>query len=171
MKITDIVSQNPPLPMDEESRMARARQLGFNPDEDWFHGTTGPISQFDPARLGQTTDARNTVLGFFFVDDENMAYSIYAGRRGHVLDALLRLKKPLMLHQPAEFPLHDPGDYLDEYLRHEWLETPRVPTQQDYQEFREYLIRWGYNAIVIVSQFGKIAIMFDAHALGTVFSK
>jgi hypothetical protein len=62
-----------------------------------------------------------------------------------------------MLHQPAEFPC---------MIRAIILTNISVMNgskhQQDYQEFREPLILRGYNAIVIVSQFRKIAIMFDA---------
>lgn len=40
------------LPMDEASRMARAREQGFNPDEPVYHGTANDIKSFEYAAMG-----------------------------------------------------------------------------------------------------------------------
>lgn len=40
------------LPMDQASRMARAKEQGFNVDERLFHGTSEDFAAFDPAKAG-----------------------------------------------------------------------------------------------------------------------
>jgi len=40
------------LPMDEASRMARAREQGFNPDDPVYHGTANDIKSFEYAAMG-----------------------------------------------------------------------------------------------------------------------
>jgi hypothetical protein len=46
--------QNTPLPMDEASRMARAREMGFDTGLPLYHGTGSDFQAFDPARFGQS---------------------------------------------------------------------------------------------------------------------
>ena len=63
------------LPMDFESRMARAREQGYDTNVDWFHGT--PYAQsiadkgFDPSRLGMGNDQMGA--GFYFSDNPYQA--------------------------------------------------------------------------------------------------
>lgn len=63
------------LPMDVESRMARAREQGFDTNVDWFHGT--PYAQriadegFDPSVLGRGNDQMGA--GFYFTDEPYQA--------------------------------------------------------------------------------------------------
>lgn len=53
------------LPMDEASRMARAREMGFRLDLPLGHGTAPlvPFREFDPSRLGTMTSAAPARLG------------------------------------------------------------------------------------------------------------
>jgi hypothetical protein len=55
------------LPMDEASRMARAKELGFALEG--YHGTGADIRAFDPNKLGSLTNAGSAKRGFFFADD------------------------------------------------------------------------------------------------------
>jgi hypothetical protein len=49
------------LPMDEASRLARAREMGFDTDAPLYHGTNAPqFDQFDLSKMGSGTD-----WGFF----------------------------------------------------------------------------------------------------------
>lgn len=41
------------LPMDKESRMARAEEMGFDTDQVWYHGTSADITAFDPNATGE----------------------------------------------------------------------------------------------------------------------
>lgn len=76
------------LPMDEASRLARAREMGF--DTDAYHGTGADITQFDPARAGSVTRARSARLGTWLVDDPNTAggYARYATEDKPVQDLI-----------------------------------------------------------------------------------
>jgi predicted GNAT family acetyltransferase len=61
------------MPMDVASRMARAREMGF--DADAFHATTADFQAFDPMRRGSATDA-----GWFGDADYFSPSSSYAER-------------------------------------------------------------------------------------------
>ena len=41
------------MPLDEASRMARAREMGFDTDTPLYHGTNADVPAFDPSRAGQ----------------------------------------------------------------------------------------------------------------------
>jgi hypothetical protein len=42
------------LPMDEASRLNRAREMGFDVDNPMYHGTKSPVDQFDLRKAGKT---------------------------------------------------------------------------------------------------------------------
>jgi len=66
--------KNPqPLPMDQASRMARAKQMGFDPETTWYHGTKANIEEFNPQELGSSTRAQSAKKGFFFTTDPSTA--------------------------------------------------------------------------------------------------
>ena len=150
---------------DYQARMARARGLGFDPDSDWFHGTAKPIAQFDASLLGSTTGARNTVLGFFFTNDEWQASS-YAGRRGQVIDVLLRMRKPLVLKQGGDYvDTGDVGHFLDEYVR-DYEQLSRYPSEEEYGEFRRAVQQRGYDSIIVqLNPTHHVAVVFDANQI------
>lgn len=162
MRLIEIIEAPTGGAEEDDARMSRARSFGFNPDDDWFHGTARPITQFDAALLGSTTGARNTVLGFFFTDSEWQA-SAYAGRRGQVIDVLLRMQKPFVLKQGADYvDVGDVGHFLDEYVR-DYEQLPRYPTEEDYTEFRQTLQRRGYDSIIVqLNPTHRVAVVFDA---------
>ena len=150
----------------EDDGWDEARQHGFTPDDDWYHGTSRPIERFDPSLLGSTTDARNTVLGFFFTSDEHHA-GYYAGKRGHVVDAVLRMRKPFQIAVPSNHAAeyNDVGHFLDEYVRDD-LGLRTYPTAEDFREFKEYLIRQGYDSIIVKQLDGhRVAIVFNANQI------
>jgi hypothetical protein len=66
------------LPMDEASRMQRAREMGF--DTDVYHGTAEDIAEFDLKRGGNNTKARSAQQAVWLVDDPQVAegYARYA---------------------------------------------------------------------------------------------
>lgn len=151
--------------VDYAARMARARSMGFDPDDDWFHGTAKPITQFDASLLGSATGARNTVLGFFFTNDEWQA-SAYAGRRGQVIDVLLQMRKPLLLKRGGDYvDTGDVGHFLDEYVR-DYEQLPRYPTEEDYAEFRRTLESRGYDSIIMqLNPTHRVAVVFHANQI------
>jgi len=68
------------LPMDEASRMARAKGQGFNTDNRLLHGTDADIKAFDKEMRGSSTDARSANMATWFTDDPLTAgsYANYA---------------------------------------------------------------------------------------------
>ena len=69
------------LDMDTPSRMARAREQGFDTDTKWYHGTsvdadpkTGlPFKEFDSSLLGSSSGAKDTRHGFYFAKNRSTA--------------------------------------------------------------------------------------------------
>lgn len=71
------------LAMDEASRMARAKAMGFDTSRTWYHGTKADIDSFDKGMLGTATGAPSARKGFFFTSDPSTAsdYSALAKHR------------------------------------------------------------------------------------------
>ena len=69
------------LDMDTPSRMARAKDQGFDTDTKWYHGTsvdadpkTGlPFKEFDSSLLGSSSGAKDTRHGFYFAKNRSTA--------------------------------------------------------------------------------------------------
>ena len=98
------VAERQALPMDQASRLARAREMGFDTDRVWYHGGDKDITAFDP----NITD-RKTGPGFWLTDSPNYA-SIMAGRDGAVHKLYARTKNPRTVEVGAEADAH--RDYL-----------------------------------------------------------
>lgn len=84
------------LPMDEASRMARAKEMGFDVEQTLFHGTKDSFEQFNPEMKKPSSE-----YGIFFSPDSSIASS-YAGydeifpseKIGNVMPVYLRIKNP-----------------------------------------------------------------------------
>ncbi len=61
------------LAMDEASRMARAREMGFDTSRVWYHGSDANIPEFSTEHLGKNTGAKSAKGGFFFASDPEVA--------------------------------------------------------------------------------------------------
>ena len=59
-----------PLPMDYASRKARAKEMGFDTDTVYFHGTR---RQFDEFELSQPRGAIGNKVGVYFTKDKRTA--------------------------------------------------------------------------------------------------
>ena len=69
------------LPADEASRMARAREMGFDTDQTFYHGSGADIAAFDPKRAGtatQYTDSKGA-RAVFLTDRPAVADSYVPG--------------------------------------------------------------------------------------------
>jgi hypothetical protein len=85
------------LPMDEASRMARAKELGYEPARPLYHGTKGDFDQFDLGRAGQS-DHGASGRGVYMTEDPGTA-NLYAqltpGEGGpNIMPLLARTKNP-----------------------------------------------------------------------------
>lgn len=76
---TNVGDIAPPLDMSEATRLARAKEMGFDTGKTWYHGTTGDISEFDPKALGLNTYANSAKKGFFFASEPETASSYALG--------------------------------------------------------------------------------------------
>ena len=56
------------LDMDTPSRMARAKEQGFDTDNVIYHATTANFSAFDPKMAGSSTGAKDAAQGMWFAD-------------------------------------------------------------------------------------------------------
>jgi hypothetical protein len=90
------------LAMDAASRMARAKEMGFDTDMIWHHGTAGDHTSFSPSQYGSVTNASEP--GTWFTGSYRYA-SEYAqnaeGIRGdpsRIIDAHIRAENPLIVH-------------------------------------------------------------------------
>lgn len=135
------------LPMDQESRLQRARDMGFDTGTVWYHGTakegyvdSTDISEFDPEKTGDRWSAEES--GFFFTSDNQEAgyyarsdadYRTPGESNGAVYPVFLRMKNPLVIDKQflanegmADIPTQDGNiGFWDNYqgLIREWVEN------------------------------------------------
>lgn len=116
------------LPMDFESRMNRAREMGYDVDKLFYHGT--PVAQaiadmgFDPKLLGQGNDQLGA--GFYFTDNPYQASGYAQGANAGVIPSLLRVRnsQEVDIDAPAGF-----GIELDQRTTEDILKS--VPNIRD----------------------------------------
>lgn len=68
----------------ENSRLQRARDMGFNTDKTYYHGTRSDINSFDSNKITQGN-------AFFFTEDKSFANMYGEGDRGNVIPVYLKL--------------------------------------------------------------------------------
>ena len=61
------------LPMDQASRLGRAKDTGYDIDMPLYHGTDKSFRSFDPRLLGSTTDTPTSRVGFWLARDPETA--------------------------------------------------------------------------------------------------
>lgn len=93
------------LPMDQASRLARAKEMGFNTDMPLYHGTTHEFDAFDPDAFRNGMWGR----GAYFTPNRNLAEAFAedakigenaGGAPGRLIEAFARLQNPFMLERP-----------------------------------------------------------------------
>jgi len=70
------ISESAELPMDEASRMARAKEMGFDTEKTYYHGTTSDIDRILKTKFD---DRVNYAKGFHGAEDADHA-SVFAGQ-------------------------------------------------------------------------------------------
>jgi hypothetical protein len=112
----------PRLPMDEASRMARARAMGFYTDMPLYHGTSAEFRAFDPARRGRMTQAESARQGVWLATDPERAnwFATASASRlgGHpqVYPLLHRAQRPATLQLSG----HESERQVAATLAHTW---------------------------------------------------
>jgi len=79
MPVVGMLKAGSKLPMDEASRMGRAKDMGHTVDA--YHGTNQDIKAFDPLMRGNVTKARSAKNAHWFVDNPDTAFG-YADLAG-----------------------------------------------------------------------------------------
>ena len=94
------------LPMDEASRMRRAREMGFDVDSAMFHGTADDVRAFDPAMFGSSTAAESGRAGVWAVDDPRTARS-YAEHAARFAPVRKKLDEATEAEKVGDWDLYD----------------------------------------------------------------
>jgi hypothetical protein len=159
----DFLNHADPTSVGSLEKVTQPKAAGEPYPGEWFHGRGPglPADGFSDDLLGTNTGARNTSLGHFFVNDPYIAESIYAGRRGSVIDASLHMKNPKVIKHAEDVPIEDPGLSLDDFTK-EYLGLRHAPTPEDYASLKFSLKMKGHDGIVIKSSDGlEHAIVFE----------
>ena len=80
------------LDMSTPARMQRAEDMGFDTNNDWYHGTNNNISKFLKSMRGSGTQANSAKKAFWFTDDVDTTAKSYAdySATGSKVEALLQ---------------------------------------------------------------------------------
>lgn len=145
--------------MDQSSRMARAKEMGFDTENPVYHGTRtkgDAIDAFDLEKAGSKTDAGYMGKGIYFGNDKTA--NVYAGHYefdpghfpegGAVYPSYLALKSPLRLEDKIEN-----GRSVDlELLARDALGLPRDATAE---QVTQEALRQGYDGAIYSRGAGK----------------
>jgi hypothetical protein len=102
------------LDMSEEARYARAREMGFNTEDIYYHGTKRQFDRFDKSTIGDNFSyAENS--GFFFTRKKRTAESYSMNHRtlevGRVITAFLKFENPYLASTDSDY--WEPSDRFD----------------------------------------------------------
>jgi hypothetical protein len=81
------------MDMSQAARMQRARELGFDVDNVFYHGSGESFDKFDPLKMGKT-DEGWFGKGFYFSPNPEIANQYAAGPKPNVQQVYLRAKNP-----------------------------------------------------------------------------
>lgn len=146
------------LLMDTASRMARAKEQGFDVDTPYYHGTNVEFDSFD-ADLGNQRDVGFYGSGNYFSPDQDVAeeYAVsLVDDTGvgdvNVVEAMLNYKKPFIWDK--ENP-----DALLSLLKDAGVRSPyvdNIANATDLRAFDKYLKDNGHDAVIVKNMFGNI---------------
>lgn len=102
------------LDMSQEARYERARNMGFNTEDTYYHGTKYEFDRFDKSKIGLNyTYSEDS--GFFFTKKkrtaENYAFIHSKEEGGRVITAFLKFENPYVTSTNSEY--YQPSDRFD----------------------------------------------------------
>ena len=112
------------LPMDEASRMARAKEMGFNPERTYYHGTSGDIASFDPAKKGDVTESRSAKKAFWFTDDPEVTARSYAEYSSRDMPVKRKLRDADLAEKRGDWDEYDRALAEAEKLEQDIIDDP-----------------------------------------------
>lgn len=135
-RLTEWLNANYDLPMDGAARIARAREMGFNPGKTWFHGTpdargmeTGFATAYERAvperpRSGPYFLTDNRSVARTYADDTRAMD--YQGAEPRVLSLYSRTDAPLTIDAQGDNFRGIELDYVDQAMREKFGSGPML---------------------------------------------
>ena len=116
-----------------ESRKQRARNMGFDVDTTYYHGTGGDITSFDLSLSGKETDHGIFGRGVYLINNPKLAsfYATRASGNPNVIPMNVRLKNPLVVNGNVEIletSFHRVNDLLRAFKKENEQYEPDVRT-------------------------------------------
>lgn len=102
------------MDMSEKARYERAKQMGFDTKNIYYHGTSNHFDRFDKSRIGENYSySQNS--GFFFTTKkssaENYALLHNNGNKGRLLSVFLKIENPYITNTDSDY--YTPADRFD----------------------------------------------------------
>lgn len=95
------------LDMSTPARMARADDMGFDADKDWYHGTADDIEEFLKSKRGSGTQANSAKKAFWFTDDAETTARSYADHSGTTNKVAALVKEADVAERAGNWNLYD----------------------------------------------------------------
>lgn len=146
------------LDMSKQARMQRARDMGFDTDTVYYHGTRHDIEAFDPDMIGEQHDfLRDDDPGTFFTtnaesanfhtEPEDLDYRVKSGESPNVIPTYHRDENPLVVKT---------AQYEENYY------------DQNRNRLLAEAYRGGHDSIVVHGSDGKLKYIFDPSNIRSV---
>ena len=149
------------LPMDDASRMARAKELGFTIPA--YHGTKAAFNEFDVEK-GKPSIMGGHAPHFSATKAEAKGYASRA-KGAQVLEVLLRVHKPLVISYNTMLPEYSPAEF-KAITGEEWTDAEFQPTGkrilqalQDNFGWADHKANW-VNVYRVLSKHGFDALLY-----------
>jgi len=150
------------LPMDEASRMQRAREQGFDVDTPLYHGTNKSFDEFDPSKAVDGTYGR----GVYLATDPAWAKE-FTGASGKVLKVVARQGRQFDIYAPTNSLAKQYSDLYARVgkdptkairlLRDGWNREAFRQAERDLGQFSDL----GFDSLRGVGQQGDEIVIFD----------
>ncbi len=130
------------MPMDEASRMQRARDMGFDTDQTWYHGTGGDFDSF-----------KSDLGGVYFTDNPKYAdrYTTKKGETGrNIIPAYLKKEAVFDTRIPAHKKIYE-DQFLNKYGNGTPLKDDGLPDWVEADDFQEFFDAEGlpFDAAIV----------------------
>lgn len=127
-----------------------------------FHGTNADFSEFDKAKVGQSTDSGMYGDGFYFTNDSE--YANHYAKNGSVMPVCLKFRNPLIINEKNQIPQID--------LKLETIEDMMNSDKKYSQAFRKKVISMGYDGVIDnISGNGRQYVAFEPTQIKSIHNK
>lgn len=132
------------LDMSYEARMQRARDMGFDTDTVYYHGTNEEFVSFSKSKVRSSTGAALFGDGFYFTDRENIA----SGYGENIKKVYLRTENPYII---------DDNSVEDD-----------LNSLSDEDAFKKELVTRGYDSVIIDQSGEKEVVVFEPDQIRSI---